>query len=47
MFENYTNFVFKVGCIAVDVYYINSVTFKVFDSHTRNLYDNRYMGPSS
>ena len=46
-FENYTNFVQRVRCTAVDVCYINNVKFKVFDSQTRYLYGNRYMSASS
>lgn len=42
MSENYTNFVLTVGCITVSIYCIDDLTFKVFDSHARDLHGNSY-----
>ena len=34
--ESYTNFILTVGCITVATY--SNMSFKIFDSHARDLY---------
>ena len=36
--ENYTNFILRIGFSAVAIYCHSNNTFKVFDSHARDLY---------
>ena len=42
MSENYTNFILTIGSSAVAIYRHSNNTFKVFDSHARNLCGNSY-----